>query len=458
MTINAVTPKISWIGNDSTDTLSLTVDGSSLTFNANSEILVQQRVAATGTITTLVSGVDYDLTGGPVLSSSALPATLTRLDGDLETGYTWIVTRVTPVAQSVDLVTGGDFSASDIEAMGDKAIVILQEMKEKFDRAFLLSLFSSGVSGTLPDAQALNYLRWNAAANALENAASVDLTGTTVSSFIETLLDDANASAARSTLGLGALAVLNTIATALIDNDAVTYAKMQNISATSRILGRRSASSGDTEECTLSEILDFVGSAARGDLLRRGISAWERLPKGTAGMSLIAGADDPAYGYPSTLFAATAQATTSGTAFDFPSLPAGIRRITVMFDRVSLSGTDNILVQIGESGSGVSASGYSSVGGVNTGAGVGTATSTAGFIIFIATAARSLNGHMTITRISGNQWVASYNGSDLAGGTNVYNGGGTKGLPGELDRVRITRSGTNTFDGADSSVNIAYEF
>lgn len=71
-----------------------------------------------------------------------------------------------------------------------------------------------------------------------------------------------------------------------IDNDAVTYAKMQNISATSKILGRKTASAGDTEECSLSEILDFIGSAAQGDILYRGASAWARLGAGTSGQFL----------------------------------------------------------------------------------------------------------------------------------------------------------------------------
>jgi hypothetical protein len=75
-------------------------------------------------------------------------------------------------------------------------------------------------------------------------------------------------------------------ATFTIDNDAVTYAKMQNISATSRILGRKTAAAGDTEECTLSEILDFIGSAAQGDILYRGASAWARLAAGTSGQYL----------------------------------------------------------------------------------------------------------------------------------------------------------------------------
>jgi hypothetical protein len=81
---------------------------------------------------------------------------------------------------------------------------------------------------------------------------------------------------------------------ATIANDAVTYAKMQNVSATARALGRKTSGAGDTEELTLSELLDFIGSAAQGDILYRGSSAWARLGAGTSGHFLKtqgAGAD-----------------------------------------------------------------------------------------------------------------------------------------------------------------------
>lgn len=66
------------------------------------------------------------------------------------------------------------------------------------------------------------------------------------------LIDDADASAQRTTLGLGGLAVKTTVATGDIDADAVTYAKIQNVSATDKVLGRSTAGSGDVEEiaCT----------------------------------------------------------------------------------------------------------------------------------------------------------------------------------------------------------------
>lgn len=57
-------------------------------------------------------------------------------------------------------------------------------------------------------------------------------------------------------------------------------------SATSRVFGRKTSGAGNGEELTLSDVLDFIGSAAQGDILYRGASSWARLPAGTAGYVL----------------------------------------------------------------------------------------------------------------------------------------------------------------------------
>jgi hypothetical protein len=49
-------------------------------------------------------------------------------------------------------------------------------------------------------------------------------------------------------------------ATWTIDNDAVSYAKIQNVSATSRLLGRASSGSGDIEEITIGSGLTLTGT------------------------------------------------------------------------------------------------------------------------------------------------------------------------------------------------------
>lgn len=87
---------------------------------------------------------------------------------------------------------------------------------------------------------------------------------------------------------------------ATIANDAVTYAKMQNMSATARAVGRNTAGAGDPEEVTAEQILDWIGTAAQGDILYRGASATVRLPAGTSGQflqTLGAGAN-PAWAAP----------------------------------------------------------------------------------------------------------------------------------------------------------------
>lgn len=81
-----------------------------------------------------------------------------------------------------------------------------------------------------------------------------------------------------------------------IDVNAVTYAKIQPVSATARALVRKTAGSGVVEEGTASEVLNFIGST-RGALLYKGASDWAILAPGTAGQALTsqgAGAD-PTY-------------------------------------------------------------------------------------------------------------------------------------------------------------------
>ncbi len=65
-----------------------------------------------------------------------------------------------------------------------------------------------------------------------------------------------------------------------IGTGTVTNAQLANM-AQFRIKARQSSGSGVPEDLTLSEVLDFIGSAAQGDILYRGASAWARLGAGT---------------------------------------------------------------------------------------------------------------------------------------------------------------------------------
>lgn len=85
------------------------------------------------------------------------------------------------------------------------------------------------------------------------------------------LVDDADASAQRTTLGLGAIATLGTTMggdltgtypNPTVATDAVTYAKIQNVSATSRILGRITTGAGDIEELTAANVKTILALTA----------------------------------------------------------------------------------------------------------------------------------------------------------------------------------------------------
>lgn len=145
------------------------------------------------------------------------------------------------------------------------------------------------------------------------------------------------------------------------------------------------------------------------------------------------------------LVSATSQPSTSGTAIDFTSIPSWAKRVSIIFAGVNLSGSDDFLIQIGDSG-GIETTGYVSDGSSLT----ATSQSTTGFVI---RGGGVLSGRMDIDFVTGNQWASGHIGA-TSGGT-IRGGGGSKTLSDTLDRVRITRSGTNTFNAG--AINIHYE-
>jgi len=141
------------------------------------------------------------------------------------------------------------------------------------------------------------------------------------------------------------------------------------------------------------------------------------------------------------------------TSADFTSIPTWVRRITVMFDGVSLSGTDDFLIQIGDSG-GLEITGYlsaTSVGGATT---IATSNSTSGFLFIGGAATRLFGGAIVLTNLSGNIWVCNGGIADSSSARTIF-AFGSKTLSAQLDRVSVTRTGTNTFDAG--TINILYE-
>lgn len=192
-------------------------------------------------------------------------------------------------------------------------------------------------------------------------------------------------------------------------------------------------------------------SLAAGDVFyATAADAVQRLAIGTAGQVLTvnSGATAPEWGSGG-ITLGTSVASTSGTAIDFTGIPATATRVTAIFRGVSLSGTDDILVQLGVSGGPVT-TGYFSIG-ERPGA---SPSSTSGAIVAIGAAAAGFSGKMVFQKITGNVWVWDYTGA-LSSTARPSYGGGDVDLGGVLTQVRFTRTGTNTFDAG--TVNVSWE-
>jgi len=154
----------------------------------------------------------------------------------------------------------------------------------------------------------------------------------------------------------------------------------------------------------------------------------------------------------------TAVASTSGTSIDFTGLPSWVKRITVMFQGVSTSGTSTVQVQLG-TGAGPT---FTTSGYLGASMAVASTTGTAGeqngtgFRIYANSVAASVNhGNIFISNLTGNTWSLSsvLGQSDTA---RVSWAGGSIALAAALTAVRITTvNGTDTFDAGN--INIFYE-
>ena len=140
------------------------------------------------------------------------------------------------------------------------------------------------------------------------------------------------------------------------------------------------------------------------------------------------------------------------TSADFTSIPPWVKRITVMLQGVQLSGTNSILIQIGDAG-GLETADYISSSTGFTGAAGSTSNNTTGFVVISDSAAYLISGIVIITNISGNTWVES--GSGKLGTASSWVCGGNKTLSATLDRLSVTRTGTNTFTAG--TINILFE-
>jgi hypothetical protein len=152
---------------------------------------------------------------------------------------------------------------------------------------------------------------------------------------------------------------------------------------------------------------------------------------------------------------ATEVATTSGTAFDFTGIPAGVKEIKVYLSDVGLASTQDLEVQLGNSG------GFVTSGYVTSSAGFSASVQyeynyTTGFNVTVAQNGHRWSGVMTINRntTAGHIWNQTH---DFGGTAGSSFGGGFADASTEVTQLRLkSRGGVVVF--SSGTANISWSF
>lgn len=174
-------------------------------FPVYSESELQVTVATSAVppvVSTLVLTTDYTVT----LSSTTLPSagSITLVAGNLAVNYLLSIRRVRPLTQTNDLVNQGSFAARTHEVEFDKLTMQVQQVEDEARRSLHLPEQEAGTSlkTTLPDVESRKskFLYFDSSGNP-SAAGQSSLGGATTTAYTLTLLDDADAATARTTLG-----------------------------------------------------------------------------------------------------------------------------------------------------------------------------------------------------------------------------------------------------------------
>ena len=150
----------------------------------------------------------------------------------------------------------------------------------------------------------------------------------------------------------------------------------------------------------------------------------------------------------------TLQTTTSGSGHKtFTGIPAGISMLIFNIYELSLDGTDNMEIRLGDSG-GIETTGYEGTYGGIANTTISHNNADTGFPIALASAGKVLSGHYILTKQSAdnNTWVGSH--AFRRADYDYAFGAGFKQLSAELTQCSIGPFAANSYDAG--SVNIMY--
>jgi hypothetical protein len=193
-----------------------------------------------------------------------------------------------------------------------------------------------------------------------------------------------------------------------------------------------------------------LGSDAEGDLAYYDGSKWTRLAAGTAGEFLATNSGATAPEWVATATSVTYHGgvtlVNGVTDHTFSSIPAGVTRMRLIIYELSASGTDNLLIQFGDSG-GIETTGYTSSSGRIDGSTPTETGSTSGFIIRLAESAGDFCGMYDFHRMSSGTtyWAGSHSGCQASTLSNTSGGGSKIMYGGPITDLKIGWTGSDTF-------------
>lgn len=188
MTIATTTSSVAYTGNGTTTAFAVP-----FAFFAAGDLEVIERVVATGVETTKALTTDYTVSGGNgstgTVNAFFAPAS----------SVTWTIRRVTAAVQTLDLVSNNPFPSASLELALDRATVVSQELQRDLGRGVLVPKSESGVTLPSSTARAGLFLAFDALGTPIP-AIGPTGTGIAVSSYGATLVNTADAAAARTVL------------------------------------------------------------------------------------------------------------------------------------------------------------------------------------------------------------------------------------------------------------------
>jgi hypothetical protein len=197
MTLSTTAPRVSYAGDGSTTSFPF-----SFKIWAASDLKVYLRDTATlaDTLQTLTTHftVGGTLPGSGTVDFVSAPTSSARV----------VIVRDAAAGQDLDLQANGAFAADNIEVALDKIVGLVQTLDEQAGRTLSLPIGTSLASLALPEptvAGAGQVLAVNGAGNGYGLIVQTNIATMSVSAYIATLINDADAQAARTTLGLNTI-------------------------------------------------------------------------------------------------------------------------------------------------------------------------------------------------------------------------------------------------------------